>query len=156
MKTYSEKLKDPRWQKKRLEILNRDNFTCRNCRCTDKTLHVHHVIYSGEPWDVKNEYLITLCESCHKIHTKLDKERISDLVLGMKKTFDPNRLHLISYILSGLRERGYKPEKVFQVFAHVFSEEGVFERIWEERCGLLERINPDDFDINDYEWGDNG
>jgi len=26
--TYSEKLKDPRWQKKRLEILSRDNFTC--------------------------------------------------------------------------------------------------------------------------------
>ena len=28
---YSEKLKDPRWQKKRLEILERDNFRCQYC-----------------------------------------------------------------------------------------------------------------------------
>jgi 5-methylcytosine-specific restriction endonuclease McrA len=64
--TYSEKLKDPSWQRKRLEILQRDGFTCRNCKCKDKTLHVHHVVYiqGYEPWDY-DQTLLTLCEDCH-------------------------------------------------------------------------------------------
>lgn len=66
-KTYSEKLKDPRWQKKRLEVFNRDGFTCKSCESTKKTLHVHHLNYIAgrEPWDYDLEYFITLCEDCH-------------------------------------------------------------------------------------------
>jgi 5-methylcytosine-specific restriction endonuclease McrA len=30
-KTYSELLKSPKWQKKRLEIMSRDKFTCKKC-----------------------------------------------------------------------------------------------------------------------------
>jgi hypothetical protein len=67
-KTYSEKLLDPRWQKKRLEILNRDNFTCRKCEDTENTLHVHHKYYESEfPWETSNEHLITYCADCHKL-----------------------------------------------------------------------------------------
>jgi len=64
---YSEKLKDPRWQKKRLEILSQNNFTCQYCGNTKETLHVHHYIYTGEPWEVKDGDATTLCESCHKM-----------------------------------------------------------------------------------------
>lgn len=64
--TYLEKLKDPRWQKKRLQILERDDFTCRYCKDTEKTLHVHHMIYAKAPWLTDNEHLLTLCEDCHK------------------------------------------------------------------------------------------
>ena len=68
-KTYLEKLKDPRWQKKRLEILERDNWTCKACGETEKTLHVHHIFYfpKKEPWEIENGFLITLCENCHKV-----------------------------------------------------------------------------------------
>lgn len=64
--TYAEKLKDPRWQKKRLEIMQRDNFACLNCCSKDKTLNVHHVIYVKglDPWDY-GDSLLTLCEECH-------------------------------------------------------------------------------------------
>ena len=67
MKTYSEKLKDPRWQKKRLEILNRDGFACNICGGTEDTLHVHHAFYSKgkDPWDYPDSILTTLCEDCH-------------------------------------------------------------------------------------------
>ena len=66
-KSYSEKLRDPRWQKKRLEILSRDEFTCQRCFDTSSTLVVHHRSYLAgrEPWDYSNEYLVTLCELCH-------------------------------------------------------------------------------------------
>lgn len=64
---YQNKLKDPRWQKKRLEIFNRDNFTCTLCGDDKHTLNVHHTEYakSGQPWDVDNSSLKTLCEKCH-------------------------------------------------------------------------------------------
>ena len=62
---YSQKLRDPRWQRKRLEILNRDNFTCRLCNDFQSTLNVHHLKYSGDPWDADEKHLVTLCEHCH-------------------------------------------------------------------------------------------
>lgn len=66
--TYSEKLRDPRWQKKRLEVMQRDEFACRDCGSKDKTLHVHHCHYEkGEPWETGSEFLLTLCEECHEI-----------------------------------------------------------------------------------------
>lgn len=67
-KTYYELLKDPRWQKKRLEILNRDEFTCQYCGDNESTLHVHHKYYDNKlkPWEYENKFLITFCETCHK------------------------------------------------------------------------------------------
>lgn len=62
---YSDKLKDPRWQKRRLKIFERDNWACVACGRTDQTLHVHHNTYVGEPWDAPDEALKTLCEGCH-------------------------------------------------------------------------------------------
>lgn len=64
---YREKLKDPRWQKKRLEIFNRDNFTCQHCKAKNISLQVHHKAYREvEPWDYPDHYLVTLCEDCHE------------------------------------------------------------------------------------------
>lgn len=66
--TYSEKLKHPKWQKKRLEILSRDKFTCKLCRDKETMLHVHHKEYwkNTEPWDYPNTNFITLCRHCHE------------------------------------------------------------------------------------------
>lgn len=64
---YSEKLKDPRWQKKRLEIFERDRWSCQGCGDRNSTLHIHHTHYSlnTDPWDYSNDVLITLCDMCH-------------------------------------------------------------------------------------------
>lgn len=69
LSTYGQKLLDPRWQKIRLEVFQRENFTCQYCRATDLTLHVHHLCYasSGNPWDVDISALQCLCEECHKV-----------------------------------------------------------------------------------------
>jgi hypothetical protein len=64
--TYQDKLKDPRWQKKRLEILERDNWTCQCCGSKTKTLNVHHINYKADPWEVENCDVQTLCEDCHE------------------------------------------------------------------------------------------
>ncbi len=74
-KTYSEKLKDPRWQKKRLEIMQRDKWKCTYCFDSKTTLHVHHESYNKntDPWNYDNDILITLCEHCHLIIESLKK-----------------------------------------------------------------------------------
>lgn len=67
-KAYLEKLRDPRWQKKRLEVFERDKWSCQVCCDMDSTLHLHHKYYleNFEPWDYDNKALITLCEKCHQ------------------------------------------------------------------------------------------
>jgi 5-methylcytosine-specific restriction endonuclease McrA len=64
---YSEKLKDKRWKIKRLKILKRDRFRCKVCGYFGKKVDVHHLKYQGEPWEVEDKYLITLCRYCHRI-----------------------------------------------------------------------------------------
>lgn len=88
MKTYSEKLKDPRWQRKRLEIMERDQFKCRHCRSTEKTLNVHHKVYrKGKmPWDYEDDVFVTLCEDCHKVAEE-QKERVL-LMMGRSAFVD--------------------------------------------------------------------
>lgn len=101
-KTYVEKLRDPRWQKKRLEILNRDNFTCQSCFSSEKTLHVHHKIYikGVEPWDYNNEYLITLCEECHAWETENMPNAIQAITDLLKIKFPSDCITIISRGLS--------------------------------------------------------
>lgn len=67
--TYAEKLQDPRWQKKRLEVFERDNFSCQYCGCKEHTLHVHHKYYrkGKEPWEYPDDCLKTVCKYCHQI-----------------------------------------------------------------------------------------
>lgn len=72
---FIDQYKDPRWQKKRLEILQRDKFTCRSCTDNTTTLHVHHLKYNEHSliWEYGNEDLITLCETCHEAWHYLNK-----------------------------------------------------------------------------------
>lgn len=71
--TYSEKLRDPRWQKKRLEILNRHQFSCTLCGDQETELHIHHKSYAmgAEPWEYEDDNLTSLCRYCHFITENL-------------------------------------------------------------------------------------
>ena len=72
---YAEKLKDPRWQKKRLEIFNRDSWMCQWCGTEENTLVVHHRGYlpDTEPWEYPNDLLTTLCQDCHEQHMPIPR-----------------------------------------------------------------------------------
>ena len=65
--TYSEKLQDPRWQKKRLQIMSRDGFRCVKCLSETNTLTIHHFYYvSGRmPWEYPGGSMATMCRKCH-------------------------------------------------------------------------------------------
>lgn len=67
MKTYADKLRDPRWQKKRLEILEKHDWTCDGCGHTTKSLNVHHRWYKAkqDPWNYEDHWYSVLCCDCH-------------------------------------------------------------------------------------------
>jgi len=78
---YIELFKDPRWQKKRLEILERDEWACRLC-CDEKTtLHIHHTWYdkNKKPWEYEDHQLITLCETCHEEEKIKSRRYLQDI-----------------------------------------------------------------------------
>ena len=64
---YSEQLKHPKWQRKRLEILERDDFQCQCCFDREIELAVHHKRYVDKKmvWEYDNRDLISLCKDCH-------------------------------------------------------------------------------------------
>lgn len=100
MSEYSEKLKDPRWQKMRLKVLERDEFTCKFCKSKEKTLHVHHLIYEWgkDPWEYKIDNFLTLCKLCHK-DEKENRKYLESKVIDPFKSFPiDNMLHLSSAI----------------------------------------------------------
>lgn len=83
---YSDKLKDPRWQRKRLEIFQRDGFKCMVCYTEIKTLHVHHLKYNGkDPWCIENSALVTVCVDCHNMEKK-NKGVIEKKLSARRKT----------------------------------------------------------------------
>lgn len=72
---YAAKLRDPRWQRRRLAVFARDDWTCRFCGETRHTLHVHHLAYESgrEPWEYPLESLLTVCEPCHELERRRDR-----------------------------------------------------------------------------------
>lgn len=73
--SYSELLKDPRWQKKRLECLDAAQWHCEDCGDGTATLHVHHPIYvkGRKPWEYAQDDLQVLCVNCHTSHHAAEK-----------------------------------------------------------------------------------
>jgi hypothetical protein len=102
---YKEKLRDPRWQKRRLEILGRDRFTCRLCGDTQTELHIHHLKYYGNPWDAPDNFLITYCKHCHGV-TEFCKKEGSKVLSIVKRVLLPTcRMGTIRFSYSCLKTK---------------------------------------------------
>jgi hypothetical protein len=82
--SYSEKLKSPQWQRKRLEIFGAAGWTCEQCGGEKKPLHVHHSYYQQglEPWDYPADAYHVLCEECHETRAEVER-RLLRAVCGM-------------------------------------------------------------------------
>lgn len=65
---YRERLRDPRWQKNRLAILERADWRCEGCGTREVNLQIHHGYYERGvmPWEYPAEALYCLCDDCHE------------------------------------------------------------------------------------------
>ena len=97
--SYSDLLKDPRWQRKRLEVLEAADWKCKWCGTTEKTLHVHHKVYrrGAKPWEYELSDLECLCDGCHEEITNLGK-RLDNLVSKVKSIGRSEASKAIGYL----------------------------------------------------------
>lgn len=65
--SYAEQLRHPFWQRKRLQVLERDGWSCTTCGARETTLHVHHKRYikGRQVWEYELDDLVSFCENCH-------------------------------------------------------------------------------------------
>jgi 5-methylcytosine-specific restriction endonuclease McrA len=144
--SYGQLLRDPRWQRKRLEILERDQWKCRHCGDADNELQVHHKRYERDkaPWEISEGALVTLCHDCHERVTKhlreaqeLLRELTADqliITIGqMKATLKRRWLH---QKLSDLNEQRYA---VFR--GRIPDDEGAWDNDIRDKSRRLEAID---------------
>lgn len=109
---WSEKLLDPRWQKKRLEMLSAAEWMCCKCYDSQATLHVHHLFYDGrEPWEYEEGEMTVLCDVCHQGEHEWRKDAEHEL-------------------LQALRKRGFFAQSIFRIVngfnnVNIYREEDV-------------------------------
>ncbi len=107
--TYAEKLKDPRWQKLRAEIIQRDGNRCRDCAAYYPTLDVHHCFYAkGEPWETHPIFLRTVCRDCHKTRQRYEdsaKESLAYVFMTLNNREGDDELRNFSYKLNEIAMR---------------------------------------------------
>ena len=138
-KTYSEKLKDPRWQKKRLKILERDEFTCQECADSESTLHVHHRYYirGAEPWEYPDEALQTLCEHCHQSEREYRAGAEEELLHAMRRNFSYGEtIDLAVSLLNGVEKTPqHLPEVILGALCYTLThpelQKGMIDRYFE-------------------------
>lgn len=87
---YYQQTKHPNWQRKRLEVLELNDFQCQVCGETETELHVHHPFYrrGAQLWEYENNELQCLCKECHiEAHAEdaAIKREVGILAPGMKK-----------------------------------------------------------------------
>lgn len=122
MSDYYTLLKDPRWQKKRLKIMERDKFTCLTCGEEATTLNVHHGYYikDKQPWEYPDNSLHTLCESCH-----LYERDVLDYKIRLSNT---------------LSEIGFRKDDFAYITAHVNHMYKYGLDKYKDRCDFLKEI----------------
>lgn len=102
MKNYKSQYLHPKWQKRRLEMLEYASFQCQECEDTETTLHVHHKCYvkGRDIWDYSDDELIVLCDECHK-HEHFKK----DALAGLIGKLEPWQISDLICIVAGMLER---------------------------------------------------
>ena len=139
-KSYAEKLKDPRWQKKRLEIFERDSWKCQACGATEIMLCVHHRYYNknAEPWEYHNDALVTLCELCHETETKEMQTVLGHTLNALKSVFLSSELVSLMHGLA-CAEFHHPPQDIAGAISWALFDEEVQGELVERYLKSLEK-----------------
>lgn len=130
MSTYSENLQNPKWQKMRLKILERDEFSCQKCGDDNETLHVHHKHYLADkkPWEYPQELLITLCKVCHQEETENILKSCQLLLYAIKEKFLSSEINDLACYIHGT-ELQLPPDVCMAIICYVLKNEKIKKQI---------------------------
>lgn len=141
---YKEKLLHPKWQKKRLIILQRDGFKCTLCGDDQTTLHVHHEGYEGykNPWDYEDDKLKTLCSDCHLLITAHGQDDIRYLKVYKSVFYKKRKVKIIQAGVFSKTESQYGIA-IFRISSDINIQflELFTEREFSQTINLIQYIN---------------
>ncbi len=128
---------DPRWQKKRLEVMEKTGFKCQCCGSKDNTLHVHHLDYEHgkNVWDYSSSELECLCEECHR-----KKHLICHRIKLCMENIDAHLLSCLSGVADGLFELSKTSNRFEQAVEHLHTVVELFVDCAGAES-LLEQVN---------------
>ena len=97
---FKEQYKHPKWQKRRLEVLEKSGFTCTCCGSDETQLHVHHRQYfKGRMiWEYADDELEVLCETCHQ-----DAHQVTDALKTLLSTLPVDGMREVAALIAGYR-----------------------------------------------------
>ena len=144
---YQEQLKSPKWQKKRLDILNLRGFKCEKCNCEENQLHVHHRFYlkNRKAWEYDNDVFQVLCYICHENEHK--KENPKNILIDEKwfkfiNQFEKNHsedFDALRYLLHGIDTKCNKSDII--ILTNVLNSEMAIDLInIAKRLALLDKL----------------
>ena len=81
-------------------------------------MHVHHLKYKGNPWDIENKFLTTLCDECHEFEHK-ERKKYENALLEIFEQYPA--IQLSEIILSLYEIKQYSKAPVYVVF-NIFSD----------------------------------
>jgi 5-methylcytosine-specific restriction endonuclease McrA len=122
MKTYSEKLRDPRWKRRSFECKASRGDRCQECGQTREecceSLETHHVIYlrGVEPWDYPDELLRVVCRTCHVDRQVEDEEAMVEFARYLCR----HNWHEVRSIAKRLRLFNEAGKKIGEPWAKLF------------------------------------
>lgn len=129
---YAALCKKPEWQKKRLEIFQRDEFTCLCCGSKKESLQVHHLKYLPYikfPWEYPNYLLATYCEICHETE-HLIGDQIRE---GFYEVLDANKIYIRPLAQLQILIEKYPP---FQMKLRSFLNETMIEYLRQKEAEI--------------------
>ena len=133
-KSYRSQYLDPRWQKKRLKVMESTGFKCENCQSETNTLNVHHKQYipNRDIWDYRLNQFLVLCEGCHEAyHSEFDW---LNEVIG---SVDPRTLSRkgMAAFLAGWGSVEIDLDEFSDLHQHIFRQGQIF---WQQTESILD------------------
>lgn len=145
--TYSDKLKSPKWQKKRLEILQLFNFCCLHCGDKENELHVHHKYYlkGNDVWDYPVDCFTVLCKDCHESEESALKVNSEKLIQSLRASgADSWCINFLSETILDANNEYKSPFYLADIIQRMFTLErngiNYFEKIDADFTLLLDKI----------------
>jgi len=150
MNKYAKQWLDPRWQKRRLEIMQRDEFQCVDCGADTKTLNVHHIYYNrgADVWDYPDHALVTLCNECHEAEHAVGESCERALIDAFKKVgLRSSYLGAIAFTIEQVQEKlGTKKAKyLVEIMDFILFRPVCDESAFGEIKALYEKLKPKGF-----------
>ena len=139
MNDFADQYDDPRWQKKRLEILKRENYICQHCKKQKNELRAHHTYYNYNKkiWEYENESLLCLCQRCHSnLHNFLNQSKTHGLVTRNVENLTRNFKEIKnSDIINVLKKHGV-PGNIALIYYKNYGLSYLIRKVWHFRYQL--------------------